>query len=68
MKEPINYIKVFVCDYVEDIEKAVNEYAKEHRVTPLSALVSDLGGCVSAAVVFQKRWCSNADPSSVPLY
>ena len=58
MSEPINYIKVFVCDYVEDIEEAVNEYAKEHRVTPLSASVTDLGGCVSAAVVFEKRWYS----------
>ena len=45
-------MKVFVCDYVEDIEVAVNEYAKDHKCTPLSASVTDLGGCVSAAVVF----------------
>lgn len=31
MSEPINYIKVFVCDYVEDIEDAVNEYAKKNQ-------------------------------------
>ena len=52
MSEPINFMKVFVCDCVEDIEDSVNDYAKEHRCTPLSASVTDLGGCVSAAVVF----------------
>ena len=56
MSEPINFMKVFVCDYVEDIEDAVNEYAKEHRCRPLSASVTDLGGCVSAAVVFVRGY------------
>ena len=56
MSEPINYIKVFVCDYIEDIEDAVNEYAKEYRCTPVSASVTDLGGCVSATVVFVRGY------------
>ena len=56
MSEPINFMKVFVCDYVEDIEGLVNEYAKDHRCRPLSASVTDLGGCVSAAVVFVRGY------------
>lgn len=55
MSEPINFVKIFVCDYIEDIEGAVNDYAKVHRCTPVSASVTCLNGCVSAAVVFERK-------------
>ena len=56
MGDPITFIKVFVCDYIEEIEDAVNEYAKDHRCVPLSASVSCLNGCVSATVVFERGY------------
>ena len=55
MTEPISFIKVFVCDYVEDLEKIANDYAKVHRCTPVSAQVANLGGCIAATVVFKKK-------------
>lgn len=55
MSIPINFIKVFVCDYIEDVESAANEYAKIHRCTPVSASVVSLGGCVAATVVFRRK-------------
>jgi hypothetical protein len=55
MSEPINFIKVFVCDYIEDLEKAANDYAKLHRCTPVSAQVTNLSGCIAATVVFKKK-------------
>ncbi len=55
MSEPINFIKVFVCDHIEDIKGAANDYAKVHRCTPVSASVISLSGCVAATVVFKKK-------------
>ena len=55
MSEPINFVKIFVCDYIEDIEGAVNDYAKVHRCTPVSASVTCSDTFVSATVVFKKK-------------
>lgn len=55
MTEPISFIKVFVCDYIEDIEDMVNEYAKEHKCRPTSASVTNLNGCLAVTVAFRKR-------------
>jgi hypothetical protein len=61
MSYPINFVKVFVCDYIENIEDAVKEYVKKHRVIPLSVSVINVGGCIAAAVVFEKRWYSRGE-------
>lgn len=58
MSEPINFMKLFICDYIEDVEEAVNEYVKEHRVKPVSASITCPDGVVVAAVVFERRFFS----------
>ncbi len=33
------FVKVFTCDYVEEIEEKINDYCYEHNVTPIDVKI-----------------------------
>ena len=33
------YVKVFTCDYVEEIEEKINDYCFEHNVSPVDVKI-----------------------------
>lgn len=36
------FVKVFTCDYVEEIEEKINDYCFEHNLTPVDVKISIL--------------------------
>ena len=34
------YVKVFTCDYVEEIEEKINDYCYEHNATPVDVKIN----------------------------
>ena len=55
------FLKIFIADYIEDLEDAVNDYAKENncKLVSVSSIIS-LGTCLSAAATYE-RGLSNAE-------
>lgn len=50
------FVKTFICDYVDEIEDEVNEYAKSNDLEIISISLCHAGvGVIAAAVVFE-RW------------
>lgn len=35
----IRYVKVFTCDYVEEIEEKINDYCFEHNASPVDVKI-----------------------------
>ena len=34
------FVKVFTCDYVEEIEEKINDYCSEHNVSPVDVKIN----------------------------
>ena len=51
----MRYVKVFVCDCVQDIERAVNEYTKKQNVKSLKVSILEIGDCLAAVGVFERK-------------
>lgn len=61
MKEPLTFVKTFICDYVDEIEDEVNAYAKSNSLEIISISVCHAGvGVIAAAVVFERGEAANA--------
>lgn len=55
MNDLDTFLKIFVADYVEDLEDAVNDYAKKNncKLVSVSSIIS-LGTCLSATAIFER--------------
>ena len=52
---PSTFVKTFVCDYVEDLDKKVNHYAEENELEIKSILVNQTNlGVLYATVIFER--------------
>lgn len=58
MSKPSTFVKTFVCDYVEDMDRAINTFAKKHGLD-IKLISIEHKFAIYATVVFE-RSCKDA--------